>query len=118
MKGTVDPFGPFMERWTWDDGQVMFVFHCPGCESTHAYWTQGGTNHQGPIWSFDGSADAPTFSPSLLNRTPDGNGGYSKTCHLFVRSGQIEYCSDSTHALAGQTVPMQPFQQVCREKTS
>ena len=27
-------------------------------------------------------------------------------CHLFVKNGQIEYCSDSTHSLAGKTVPM------------
>ena len=27
-------------------------------------------------------------------------------CHSFVRSGRIEFLSDSTHALAGQTVDL------------
>jgi len=25
-------------------------------------------------------------------------------CHSFIRDGQIEFCSDSTHELAGKTV--------------
>jgi hypothetical protein len=31
------------------------------------------------------------------------------TCHLFINGGQIQYCGDSTHALAGQTIPMVDF---------
>jgi hypothetical protein len=27
-------------------------------------------------------------------------------CHFFVRAGKLDYCSDSTHALAGQVVDM------------
>jgi hypothetical protein len=30
-------------------------------------------------------------------------------CHLFVKLGRIEFCGDSPHKLAGQTVPLQPF---------
>lgn len=33
-----------------------------------------------------------------------GNG-----CHLFVITGQIQYCGDSRHRLAGRTVPMVDF---------
>jgi len=57
-------------------------------------------------WSFDGNFESPTFSPSLLNTWQFVGGKPEKRCHLFVKNGQIEYCSDSTHSLAGKTVPM------------
>src|SRR5260370_9596629 len=52
-----------------------------------------------PLWSFDGNFESPSFGPSL--RMIGGNG-----CHLFVQQGQILYCPDSQHAMAGKTVPM------------
>jgi hypothetical protein len=27
-------------------------------------------------------------------------------CHFFVRAGKLDYCNDSTHALAGKVVDM------------
>lgn len=77
-----------------DDGR--WLFYCPGCEA-----------HHGPTesWSFNGDHEKPTFNPSILVD------GYIRDapmkCHLFVRDGQIQYLSDCTHALAGQTVPME-----------
>lgn len=80
-------------------------------------------------WTFDGNYEAPTFSPSVLvtgrSFTPAGESayeawcaaGYPKPapqfesadtrCHSFVRGGRIEFLSDCTHRLAGQTVAME-----------
>lgn len=61
----------------------------------------------GARWSFDGNADAPTFAPSInITIGPDPDTGETERCHYFIRAGQIEFCGDSTHALAGQTVPL------------
>lgn len=30
-------------------------------------------------------------------------------CHSFITDGQIQFLADSTHRLAGQTVPLEPF---------
>jgi hypothetical protein len=82
-----------------DDGVTIlgYVHWCPGCKEPHAIHT-GAPNHSSARWSFDGNMDAPTFEPSI-NRGP----GY---CHYFIRSGVIDFCSDSRHELAGQHVPL------------
>lgn len=72
-----------------------WLFYCPGCKQAHAIDTR---------WQFDGDWDKPTFSPSLLTQSPQIG-----RCHLFIRTGLIEYLSDCTHELAGTTVPMEPF---------
>jgi hypothetical protein len=61
-----------------------------------------------PQWKFDGNLMCPTFEPSLrCFHTIDGRD--VTICHLFVKLGKIEFCGDSPHKLAGQTVPLQPF---------
>ncbi len=80
-----------------------YLHWCPGCKETHTVPERDG----GPRWSYDGNAEAPTFSPSVLIRW--GDKPNSRRCHYFIRSGKIEFCSDSTHALAGCTVPMEPI---------
>lgn len=80
---------------------------CPGCDEAHRIsvaFADGGHNSTGPIWEWDGNETTPTFSPSLLTRAGDEN-----RCHAFIRSGQWEFLTDSTHKLAGQTVPMIPL---------
>lgn len=76
----------------------MVAFWCPGCASTHVVNLE---REYGPAWGWDKNGDAPTFTPSILVSTHD-----KKICHSFVKAGQIEFLSDCTHALAGQTVPM------------
>lgn len=82
-------------RWTATDGRrgVTHYFWCPGCESGH-----GPTD----AWEYNGDAERPTFSPSILVR----GGSRNLVCHSFVRDGQIEFLGDCTHRLAGQTVPL------------
>lgn len=99
------------------------AFWCPGCDSAHAI------THGGDGWTWDGNVDRPTFSPSVLirsghyiGRTEAGcwctyNAEHPNEpapfkcgqCHSFVRDGQIQFLSDCTHALAGQTVPLPPW---------
>lgn len=58
-------------------------------------------------WTFNGDYERPTFSPSILVYE-NPRSGRPRT-HCFVRDGRIEYLSDSTHALAGQTVDLPEF---------
>jgi len=78
-----------------------WLFWCPGCQCGHVFYV--GVRGM-PSWTFDENEEAPTFSPSLLNKYGDG-----RVCHMFLRNGQIQYLSDCTHELAGQTVDMVPF---------
>lgn len=83
-----------------------YTFWCPGCKGHHVYYLE---NHH-LCWKFDGSMDAPSFTPSLLMRWKAWETGepVSKVCHLFITKGEIRYCGDCTHELAGKTVPMEP----------
>lgn len=74
------------------------TFWCPGCGCGH-YFTPDR-------WTWDGNRAAPTVTPSILVGYDGADG--SRRCHFFLRAGRIEYCGDSTHALAGQSVPMEP----------
>lgn len=59
-------------------------------------------------WGFNGNVDAPTLTPSLLltqGVTPcDRRDKF--VCHSFVTDGRIQFLSDCTHSLAGQTVDL------------
>jgi hypothetical protein len=90
------------------DGQV--AFHCPGCNCAHALNLNPA--RPGACWMFNGSGDKPTFQPSVHVRTgravdpayvPE-EGDPPEVCHSFVTDGRIQFLSDCTHVLAGQTV--------------
>lgn len=101
-------------------GMEAYIFSCPGCEMEHmlpvSYTPEyaakvkelRGPNWRPVTWSFlRRDLDKPTFSPSLLNTWDFNDKGQSQQrCHLFVRDGQIVFCPDSTHRLAGKTVDM------------
>ena len=115
-------------RSTEDNG---LMFKCPGCNQAHMI--QYGTG-SGPRWSWNGDANKPTFSPSVLVRTghyvPSHNSdecwctynaehpeeaedGFKCTiCHSFITDGKIQFLSDCTHSLAGQTVPIPDWNSV------
>ena len=80
-----------------------FVFECPGCKCHHGVWTTNKNNNSA-IWQFNGDLEKPTVSPSILVTTTWK--GEKKICHSFVRDGKIEFLSDCTHELAGQTVEL------------
>lgn len=91
-----------------------FAHWCPGCEEIHVL-PDG--------WSFNGDLEAPTFSPSFKHsgkqraikdgqwtgewvRDAAGN-PVDWCCHYFLTKGELQFCGDSTHALAGRAVPLQ-----------
>jgi hypothetical protein len=84
-------------------------FWCPGCGCMHWIPTAGEKG-----WTWNGSKDVPTVTPSLRRTTPDhnvdGEALPPHCCHLFVREGQLQFLADCTHALAGQTVSMEPVE--------
>jgi hypothetical protein len=102
-------------------------FMCPGCKSTHEITVRS----DGSGWGFNRDVNSPTFTPSVLVRSghyaphakQDGTCWCTYNaeqiakgekpapfscgvCHSFVRDGKIEFLSDCTHELAGQTVEL------------
>lgn len=98
-------------------------FKCPGCKLFHS--VNVGTDGTG--WTFNGDLNKPTFNPSILAKTghfashhpagaqcwcdynrehpEDYTPGFEcSICHSFVTDGKIQFLSDCTHELAGQTV--------------
>lgn len=91
----------------------------------------------GPRWGWNGDVNKPTFSPSVLVQTtgaPEGRelmtqaeedeydaiykaGGVNAVfasrfgirCHSFVNDGRIQFLTDCTHSLAGQTVDLPDY---------
>lgn len=80
----------------WDSGDGMLLHWCPGCKSRHMIATEEPFPN-GAKWTWDGNVESPTFNPSI---------NISGRCHYFIRAGQIEFCGDSAHDLAGQTVDL------------
>jgi hypothetical protein len=91
--------GPFYSHW------------CPGCEEMHRIHVDA-PNSSGACWVFDGNIKLPTFTPSINIRigpmptVPFGrpDAGKMHICHYFLKVGQIQFLSDSTHLLAGKTI--------------
>lgn len=106
----------------------LVSFRCPGCDTTHSINVDSSER---PRWTWNGSADKPTFTPSVLVRSghhlPGHKPGWPcwctynqaelakgnepsgfdcNVCHSFITDGQIQFLSDCTHALAGQTVQL------------
>ncbi|MDT8901815.1 DUF6527 family protein [Anaeroselena agilis] len=79
-------------------------FWCPGCKSYHLVSIKPA-NPNG--WDFAGDAERPTLSPSILvNGIAQFHNPAVPRCHSFVREGKIQFLSDCTHELAGQTVEL------------
>ncbi|TAA54632.1 DUF6527 family protein [Shinella sp. JR1-6] len=100
------------------------AFACPGCGEMHQIRVGAGP---GPRWTFTGDAELPTFRPSILvmgvnfDQEQDWSqedvkrgvleiAAQERRCHSFVTLGNIEFLPDSTHDLAGQTVPLPDLQ--------
>jgi len=75
-------------------GNELYAFHCPGCKYGHHVAV--------PRWSWNGSFDKPTVTPSLLVNQDHPE----SRCHCIITDGRIQFCTDSFHSLAGQTVDM------------
>jgi len=81
-------------------------FWCPGCDKAHGIVTDAPNS-----WTWNGDMERPTFTPSVLvhshgSLNDAGERYETPQCHSFVTDGQIQFLDDSTHGLAGQTVPL------------
>lgn len=98
-----------LHPWSGAGSAGYFIF-CPGCDSPHMITT---SRPDGSGWQFDGNEQSPTFSPSLLLTYTGRDAGQGDApparCHSFIRAGMIEFLSDCTHQLAGQTVPLPDY---------
>lgn len=80
-----------------------FIFWCPGCKFGHGVWVTTTCKSTGARWQWNGSMDAPSFTPSIL--ITEGK----LVCHSHVTDGHIHFGSDCTHELAGQIIPIPEF---------
>ena len=110
LRGCTDSRGDYSMVWIW----------CPGCDEHHAMPVSKPSNGDGVAWTFNGDEEKPTLSPSILVRgtKPISNEVAERilqgeriepiptVCHSFVTDGKIQFLSDSTHALSGQTVEL------------
>jgi hypothetical protein len=112
-------------RDTEDNG---LMFWCPGCETARRIQHGAGS---GPRWTWNGNAEKPTFTPSVLVRSGHYAPGHDnkkgcwctynaerpdepdkfhcQSCHSFVTDGNIKFLGDCSHELAWQTVPLPDF---------
>lgn len=117
------------------DGEDFLTYWCQGCEASHTVHIGSG---YGPRWRWNGSADAPTFEPSVFIRTghhvpgvklmPDGRCGFCvsaeedghptlcSVCHTFIRDGRVQFLPDCTHRYAGQTLPLPDLPEHMRDE--
>ena len=84
-------------------GGKVYLFHCPGCGNSHPFEVECAERG----WTWNGSMDRPTFTPSLLCNP----GLPENRCHSFVTDGRIQFLSDCHHALAGQTVDLPDWEE-------
>lgn len=101
------------------------IYWCQGCEETHSINFGSGP---GPRWGYNGNPNSPTFTPSVLVRSGHYAGSITPgkqcwctwdadhpneptkykciRCHTFITDGMVQFLSDCSHALAGQTLPL------------
>lgn len=93
--------------------ETGYAHWCPGCEEMHVLPDS---------WTFNGDVNRPTFHPSFLHSLVareleegvwtgdwkrDADGALRRIiCHYHLIDGQLQFCADSVHALAGKTVPL------------
>jgi len=85
-----------------ESGTDYLWFYCGGCKTHHCVPVTNPAR-----WAWNGSTDKPTLTPSILVTYDMGEDHTPNRCHSFVTNGEIQYLSDCTHALAGQTVPLE-----------
>lgn len=77
------------------DGAVAGItFTCPGCKQEHFISFQDAS----VVWTWNHSLDKPTCTPSVRVSSD------FYVCHFMLTNGQLNFCSDCTHDLRGQTV--------------
>lgn len=98
-----------VEKFISQNGHIEGLrFYCPGCKIDHAVYTKGEKSTWD--WNWNGNEELPTISPSILVKFPFED--REITCHSFVRDGKIQYLSDCSHTLAGQTLELPNYSEI------
>ncbi|MFY9141451.1 DUF6527 family protein [Sulfuricurvum sp.] len=63
-----------------------------------------GSRAETSNWSWNGDTERPTLKPSIL--TEFRYAGVPYRCHSFVNDGVVQFLSDCSHELVGQTVEL------------
>lgn len=83
--------------------------------STGQRWRVQNKQWVSANWTYNGSVDKPTTTPSVrifVTDDEDELGNKLETpvertlCHYFLTDGNLVFCGDSKHIHAGQTVPL------------
>lgn len=78
------------------NGKTTYLLWCPACDDIVMI---------DDSWGWNGDAEAPTFTPSLLTEVKFTD-GRRYVCHSFVTDGVWNYLGDCTHDKAGESVPV------------
>ncbi len=94
-------------RDIWRGAQLVarhLRYWCPACDSMHGICIEGPE----PRWSWNGSLDAPTLTPSVLSYLPRPDGSRETLCHHFLTDGRVVVCGDSPKH-PNESLPLPPL---------
>lgn len=78
---------------------VDYWFWCPGCKTNHRFTERNDGGR--PTWQVNVSdPERPSATPSLHYPNPP-------RCHLTLTDGELHFCADCDHELAGKTVALE-----------
>jgi hypothetical protein len=84
----------------------VYLHWCPACGIAHQFNISSTDHPEGKRWGWDGDLRQPTVEPELRHQVGAG------VCAYVLRAGTLTYLASSTHALAGQAVPLPIFPDV------
>lgn len=73
-------------------------YWCPACKSMAHVPTDR--------WTWNGSLDRPTLTPSVKETCGPFPDGKTLCCHYFLTDGKMHYCGDCTHGYSNQIIPL------------
>lgn len=91
---------PKVRLFLCNSDEKIWEFKCPGCGKMHQFWERW--NGGKAAWKFNGDAEKPTVTPSILT----WRSGQNCRCHSFISEGRIRFLPDSEHILVGKTVDL------------
>lgn len=86
------------------DQATHVAFSPPGPVDYYILPLKGKAKGWRDNWTWNGDTEKPTIRASVLNRFGDG-----LVNHFFVTDGRVEFLTDCTHDLKGQTVDLLDF---------
>lgn len=79
----------------------VLMHWCPACNVPHEIHLKASSHPERQRWDWNDRMDRPTFWPEFEVALAGGG-----TCRYHITDQRIEFHADSTHALAGQVVPL------------